>query len=56
MKYLHPGALGDIIYSMPFMLSNEGVFEPEELPNADIHLLLDTTGYGTARYDVFFQV
>jgi hypothetical protein len=56
MKYLHPGSLGDIIYSMPFMLSNEGVFEPEELPNADIHLLLDTTGYGNARYDVLPSV
>ena len=51
-KYLHPGSLGDIIYSMPFMLSNEGVFEPEELPNADIHCFWILRAM-ECRYDVF---
>jgi hypothetical protein len=35
------------------MLSNEGIIEHEEIAKADIHLLLDATGYGNAKYDVF---
>lgn len=56
MNYLHPGSLGDIVYSMPFMLSCEGVYEFEDIAKANIHLLLDTTGYANAKYDVLPSV